>query len=184
MRRRRRGRRGTRRPTQWFSASAGYTQLTQAVTLGGATLLINLLSTSVVTAVEVPQIGRLTVERIRGEVLVHPRAGTGWTGADSALIAMGIMVVTTTGAGVPAAVDPTAHLDADRQWMWLQHFVVQSDQGISFHDLFAIPVDIKSRRIVRPDQSLVLAVKAVNIFATGTAIDVRPFLRTLVMKVA
>jgi len=116
---------------------------------------------------------RMRVERIRGEIHLHANA------ADST-VGYGIVVVNqVTGGGSYDVFDPQSGTDAAMPWLWLSHRFVRT-ASVGGPNNYVIPVDVKSRRILRPDQALVLMASVVSIAGN---VEYTVNLRTLYSKV-
>jgi len=136
-----------------------------------------------------------TVVRIRGNLKFFNEAEVDVTAVATqrAEIALGIIVVSAQ-AGTITAINPNGVEDADRSWLWLKNFtmgvkVLQTALGVPFFQTDIntwcrdIPVDIKVKRRLHPNDVLVLFAY-LNSSSPLEELFIVPQLRSLIMKVA
>lgn len=159
------------KPMQWCATTSGW-GATSLVTTAGVTnnILLGTYSPGLVGSA-VPQLGRLTIMRIRGQIVRFALVPT-----DEYVECFGIFIADVQSGGtVFASMDPSLSNDADKSWLWLMH--ARGACGC-YHE-----VDIKVKRIMKPDQVLVLASRNVPSIGVGSA-QLSPFIRSLVANVA
>lgn len=165
--------RRTRRakPMQWCATTSGWGS-TQLVTTAAVSTLILLGTYSPgLVGSSVPTLGRLTIMRIRGQL-----ARNALVEGELFVETFGIYIADVQSGGtVFTTWDPSLSNDADKSWLWLMH--ARGACGC-YHD-----VDVKVKRIMKPDQVLVLASRTVPITGTGSMV-INPFIRSLVANVA
>ena len=166
--------RGRRPTTQWIPTEGALT----AVAAATATefTLIDASAGFSGTAVPVPQLGSMTIRRILGQVNV---LNTDVTAIST--VQMGILVKP---AGV-TILSPSVQTRRDYPWMFLRQMrLLQGAAAAPFvlgsmseHVMpFGSWVDVKVSRLLKPDQTLVLAYQA------STATTVSVFLRSLISR--
>lgn len=171
-----RGRR-PRRPMQWIPQTAA---ISPAGGVVGEIVLVDASSGFTGTTNPIPQIGRMTIMRVRGQVNVLNNSAVA-----NSFVSLGIAVVQSP----PGTVNPGSQGDLDYPWMWTRQYVLsgtvaaQTNFGyVSSH----LPgpggsmadVDIRVKRILQPNERLSLFV-VTSIQLTTTA-----YLRTLISRVA
>lgn len=193
MLRRRRFTRTTRRkrPTQWVSSTNGYGVNTPALTIGGPPVGIELLgATAAAASFDPPIIQRFTLERIRGEAFwqVEP---ANFLANDYFVVGAGIVVVTTNVAGTTVLPDPLSQADSGTPWLWIRHWKVFAFGAGATGDNSANQllegnyVDVKSKRVIRENQQLVLVWNVTRKKGLSTpAFYVSAWLRSLISRVA
>lgn len=168
--------RRSRSRKQWTSwTTQVYTPtVTTAVAAG---VLATVALGTLIAAPGTSTIDRYTILRIKGELILAN------TGAARGTVSCGIIVERET-AGALDAHDPSAAGDASLPWMWLRHTSLQT-AGVGDAEntnQLLLPggahVDIKVKRIVRPDEA-----PALHIIST-VAITYQLGLRMLIAKVA
>lgn len=112
-----------------------------------------------------PQVSRFTVQRIVGEILVSVNGATLPAVGNFYSIGTGIYHSGLQGTN-PLALDPLDVGHADASWMWLRHDIIgytyavhadfTTDVGLTV-PYIRIPVDIKSKRVLRGQDAIVLA---------------------------
>lgn len=187
MRRRRRMAGRRRRPVQWVAGNEAYVGIPHALNSSTPSLMMlvgTYASGASPVGIEPPIIGRFTVERIRGQCVVSP--GGVWAQGDVAIIGLGIIVLNVPAGGTVVSIpDPNVPADADKSWLWLAHYSMGTEVPNVVENSFAsmMDVDVKVRRVLRPDQRLYLIGKTIAVVGTG-AVNLYPFVRTLISRVA
>lgn len=177
----RRRRRGAKRPTQWVCSTLGYGPPQTVV--NGVVLRVMLVGTTGTTAdFDPPLMNRYTVLRIRGHI--DYTIGTG-----AAIIntrwRWGIIVTKTSGGGIAASLpDPASSVDGDSPWLWLAsafHGAAAANTGVTPN--LVIEVDVKAKRVMRPDEALMLCSFQEQSFGAASMVNT-PYLRTLISRSA
>lgn len=177
-----------KRPVQWVVSSSSFTNAFSTVTAGAVSPFI-LAETAPQSATEASiSIDRVTVMRIKGDLLVS----TTGAAAYGVLFSVGIAVVDRVG-GTDDQWDPSAVANGPKAWMYLRHYYLQESNTVSQTGPLAssaamgvqLPtgthVDVKVKRIIRPEQSLKLFVIQRTVGAAAT-VSVMPLFRTLVSR--
>lgn len=183
--RRRRPGGGGRRKYTWVTSNEGYSTASQAVAVG-ATTLSGLIDTySAGASPGMPQNSRFTIERILGEICTQ-HSGS-WTTGDGVIGCFGIYISPVQSGGTAVTTwDPSSANDADKPWMWLGHAAFSNEIGggaLSEGMAPRYPVDVRVKRVMRPDERLILASRNLLVAGPGTT-RVWPFLRVLISNVA
>lgn len=167
----RRFNRSRRPPTQWIPCDqTAQSLVANTIT---TTVLVDAQAGETGTTLPVPQIARMTILRIVGEIsLLNTESGV------FNVIDVGIGVFLANNAA-----SPVLQASRDYPWMYLRQWVLHSpaqafgdrndDQPPGSH------VDITVKRILKPQEQLLLVVNA----TLGTA-SLKPYLRTLIGRVA
>lgn len=160
-----------KKPMQWCATTSGWGATSVVTTTAVTTnILLGTYSPGLVGSA-VPQLGRLTIMRIRGQIVTAESVP-----ADESIECFGIYIADVQSGGtVFTTWDPSLSNDADKAWLWLMH--AKGACGC-YHD-----VDIKAKRIMKPDQVLVLASRNVVGIGAGQTV-ISPFIRSLVANVA
>lgn len=162
--------RNSRPPMQWVP------NLSVNVLTSTVLSTIVLVDASAGATAGVPNIARMTIRRILGEVSFQNTAAT------NALLYMGIYV-RQVGSGTNATLDPSVAADADFGWMWRRMQFVQASTAYAFTNYVCVPhgafVDVKVKRILAPNEQLVLAANS-----QGAAGGLTLNLRALISRVA
>jgi len=163
-----------RPPMQWVPAYDETKTLT-------ASAIVNTVLVDAVNAAtsQVPNIARMRVERIRGQIHIENGAST------TAVFVCGIAVVNVNDAGTSTSLAPGLLASADYSWMWLRAFQLEPTANVGYRWNGAWPphgadVDIKVKRVLHPQERLVLYID--NHTATNGVGNI--FLRTLISRVA
>lgn len=178
MRHMRRTRR-VRPPTQWV-VDSNYNVATNTVA-GVAKIQTNLVqATAAASALAVPNIARMTVLRIRGQFFVT--ATTLATDYHLGVIVLNDVADAIVAAQIP---NPATANNADAAWLWLHHGGCVAGAAVSrpsMNDLevpMGTNLDITVKRVLRPNQTLVLVASS-----TTDAVTITTFIRTLISRVA
>ena len=172
MRSRFRGRR-VRPPMQWIPNDDFGATMSLVSGIVNNSMLVDCSAGASTAAV--PQIGRLTVLRIRGSInVVAPSVAGVWP------VRMGICVIDST-QGV-AGIDPSAEVQMDRDWLWVRTVVVQNlaSGSDTYTRQPASELDVKVKRIMKPNTQL----RLFAVQASGATATLYPDIRTLVSRVA
>lgn len=148
-----------KRPTQWLVNSNfwGQTPIVAAAGVLQSAILIDCAPAD--TAV--PTIERLTHLRTVGDCVIQSTDGTNADG----FYTMGLYVDSAKTAGAGNFLDPTVAQDAERSnWLWLYTGVIASLGSSAGYNPWNLPngghMDIRVKRIMRPGDQLVFALKA------------------------
>lgn len=195
MRRRffRRGRRGNIAQMWVPSASFG-----TGVTLGQyptPAVQTVLAGTTGSPAQDPPIIQRFSVMRIRGEIGYAWNLDTTLDYAKGFHMRLGIIVDQVSTAGTETY-DPSIPADAPSPWLWLTTvrifwalavqptgMVFPTAYGIVNNAQGTVPVDVKVRRTLMPNQRLVLVGQITSPATLTGQVQIAPYLRTLIRKV-
>lgn len=185
----RRRRQKTKQQTKWVTSPAGYgTELALANNTVTGAILVG--STGAAAQFDPPVIGRWTVNRVIGEILFRTDGGTAGVD-DYYIVHAGICIRRiSVGTATTATPDPGAQVDGAQPWMWLRHYVFNSPVN-AVHGPWVVPilmdmhVDTKVKRVMHPDDQLAVIFRMnVIIGAAPPTWTARPFLRTLISRVA
>lgn len=172
-----------RRPVQWVVATNGY-GATLAATHNVARTDILVGATSVAADFDPPLMNRFTVMAVRGTINYE-------VGIGAALVStnwrFGLIVTKAGSSGAsPANFDPASQPDADAPWLWLgganwSAAPLATTNG-AIAGYMSIEVNCKVKRIIRPDERLVLVANQAN--TASATISYTPWLRTLIARSA
>lgn len=176
MRMRSRTRR-VRPPMQWLTGTGNAWAPATGNNIAAATLTSTILIDATSGGLlGVPQIARMTVHRIRGQL------GFQMQGAAQGVISCGI-IVKESSTGGSYNPDPSLAADADAGWMWLHHFggvpvAASTTRTYMNYDSVDTVVDVKVKRIIRPNEVMSL------VMICPAAFTVFASLRSLISRVA
>lgn len=173
MRRFRSFRRGRRPPMQWVPclATPAPTTLTTSSTI--------LVSSLAGEASQQPNIARMTVHRVMMDI-------TGVNGdAVRGNVTLGVAQVTLDNTGAVPAMVPRLQSNMDFPWMFLRDYMLEGTavggfRGFQFCMPYGGHVDIKSKRVLRPQEAIVLYITN----GTGSTLTVGVYARALISRVA
>lgn len=189
MKRRRFSSHSKKRAVRWFASEqtfmkrgTDYTIQTNALTPVTAILAMHARQTPA-TPELVELVERDTVERIRGDIVIYGDIDT------ACVAGLGIRVQDLLPNGTVQGYSPMDPQEGADSWMWLWHGLVapQNAPATQFQSVTShIDVDIKSRRVLRENQALVLHMWGDVVFPDEdtAAYHIHPYLRTLVSKPA
>lgn len=173
-----------RRPMQWVpNVNFGLTPIALAAATVTQEQLVRADEASSATAV--PNIARMTVMNIRGQVTLLAGGAAGIVQA----YAMGICVGNWVNGALESP-DPAIRTESDRRWLWLDSGVlVATGTGAALDSITAgasnviterPQINIRVKTLLKPNQSLILQMKMLGV-GGGTAYVL---LRTLISRVA
>jgi len=176
-----------KRITRWFASDQTYND-PGASTLVGPGILTQILAIHERTILQLPNLvqvnERHTIDAIRGQIVAY-----GSDPDSPGVLHMGILVVELDPTGIPVAFSPVDSAEAGKSWMWLHHMVTppQVSQGTTWLSTSTVNVHIKSKRVLRENQALVLMSWQTAVFSAGVATtlgnaQIQPYLRTLVSR--
>ncbi len=123
-----------------------------------------------------------TILRMIGEYLISPTSAP--AALDSAVITVGIGIVSTDAAALGATAMPDPAVDGDYPWLyWASHaftFAGTDPQAGSDSYRVRVPFDIRSMRKFKPAQSLVMVAQYSNQVGTPPLTMEQPAWRTLI----
>lgn len=195
MKRRFRGRFRPKKRVRWFSNATGYVDRTVSLPLSTAAIIpaVTILAIhkrdAVATADLIENVQQHTIEAIRGEILMTGGFNLDPDASFAALYHGGIRVVDLDPSGAPPFYSPTSPTEADDTWMALWHRVVPPNFGVNgtlpqctLLDNNCIEVHVKSKRVMKDNQALVLYEQATAVAGADVdmTINVYHYLRTLV----
>lgn len=200
MRKRHFSRRSHKKPVRWFTDVDGYHGPSAGVLLNPAALVptASILAlherSAANTANLIAEIQRHTIDTIRGEILLVGGTNLAPDTNGPVLWHGGIRVVELLPNGTPQLYDPSATEESDDNWMGLWHRIVNPCVEVLFDpaalayvtplDQQLVDVHVKSKRVMRDNEALVLYERATTPigFGQSAAIGSHHYLRTLVSQ--
>lgn len=122
-----------------------------------------------------PTIGRMTVQRVVGEIETTFQNGT-------EQYHFGIIVV-DSGQTTVSLPDPSLQAGLDAPWLWLGRFFSETNSGLLTNQTYSPNgnhIDVRVKRVLRPNERLLLVCSSTT--AAGSGYNV--WLRTLISRVA
>lgn len=175
-------RRGFRRkpPMQWVPNADWTPNEVLVIAVAAATLKTTVLvdAGAGASASAVPNIARMTINRIRGQI--------GVVASTAASVLSAGIFVQEIGSGSNANPSPSIQGDADASWLWLRHIPFRSAGTTSLaafqNDIdqvhFGSEIDVKVRRALRPNERLVMQLMSTQACSVNLAV------RSLISRVA
>lgn len=160
----RRGFRRQKPPMQWLSGTWNENSTTAVAANTLAIFAVVTTGTSRLTTggdtFVMPQ--RFTVERVVGQFIVENVSTT------TACIWNAGMILTDETAGVALQIDPTLAANSDKSWMWMRAGLLAAIQATpvtkDYTNMNDVPwgssLDVRVKRVIKPDQTLYIAFKA------------------------
>jgi len=183
--------RRAKKPVRWFASNAAYVSPNTSFTLAsgsgiGATAKLAEHVRSINLPGDLSFAERHTVMAVRGTIIVNG-------GAEAPVnLSMGIIVREIDATGAVASVLPNSDPDAAEGWLWLWHGQIrQYVAGVNgiYCEPSNIQVNIKTKRVLRDNQALVLVMYADRPFINAlqqvaSNCTIYPYLRTLISRSA
>lgn len=185
MRSRRRsfGRR-PRTPVSWHTspASWGFTvALTHAASNSFNMLDTQSRSASGASAANVDNVMRARIECIRGTLFFNNSSTT-----NQHVVSVGLIVVDyENNALTGSALNPSLALDSQKSWLWLKHVFcdIRAASGNSSASVAQFDIHIKTRRVLKPEQSLQLVAYDNALSGVADEVYLGIYLRTLLARI-
>lgn len=177
-----------KKTVRWFTSNISWMDRGTVRTIGSGSLVPDfaILAMHERQTLMTPELVELnerhTIEAIRGDICLNGSSEA------NLIFHVGIRVVDLLPTGVPQTYSPQSSNEADDSWMYLRHVYVPigslGAMGLSSNNF---EVHVKSKRIMRANQALVMYAEASKTFLDGSEqadgnISFYPYLRTLVSK--
>lgn len=131
-----------------------------------------------------------TIVAIRGQIIIHGFMPADWsqsTPGYPTVFHLGIKVVELLPNNTPQAYDPQSAEEVDDPWMWLNHGIIASFNPYALETCSVVDVHIKTKRKLQASHALCLFMTCSQTLdeadtPVGSALNIRPYLRTLIKR--